>query len=78
MSINICPKFREKGFSYYFLKLSVKKYLDYNKSKLLATIRKENIASVKCFLRCGFILVNEDNQFYFYKNNRRFLSLKLK
>ena len=54
VSINICPKFRGKGFSYYFLKLSVKKYLDYNKSKLLATIRKENIASIKCFLRCGF------------------------
>ena len=67
VSINICPKIRGKGFSYYFLRLSVKKYLDYNKSILIATIRKENNASIKCFSKCGFDLVSEDNQFYFYK-----------
>lgn len=67
VSINICPKIRGKGFSYDFLRLSVKKYLDYNKSILIATIRKENNASIKCFSKCGFDLVSEDNQFYFYK-----------
>lgn len=69
VSINVCSKFRGKGFSSEFLKLSTQKYLEFNHTRLIAKIRKENIASIKCFSSCGFSVENEDENFYFYKKN---------
>tara|TARA_B100000003_G_C10934696_1_gene372699 strand:+ start:631 stop:1089 length:459 start_codon:yes stop_codon:yes gene_type:complete len=69
VSISIYSKFRGKGFSSLFLKLSSQKYLKFNQTKLIAIIRKENLASIKCFSGCGFSIENEDEKFYFYKKN---------
>jgi RimJ/RimL family protein N-acetyltransferase len=67
VSINLNPDFRGKKFSSQFLKLSIKKFLIYKKKNLKAIIRNNNIPSIKCFLKNGFILFIKDKEFSVYK-----------
>ena len=57
----------EKDFLQNSSNFQTQKYLEFNHTKLIAKIRKENIASIKCFSSCGFSVENEDENFYFYK-----------
>ena len=67
VSINIDSRFRGNGFSYFLLENCLKKLKNYKKLKFIATVRKENLASIKCFTKCGFLLETEDNGFLYYK-----------
>ena len=67
VSINIDSRFRGNGFSYFLLENCLKKLKNYKKLKFITTVRKENLASIKCFTKCGFLLETEDNGFLYYK-----------
>jgi L-amino acid N-acyltransferase YncA len=49
---------RNKGLSYVFLEAAIKKFLKFKKMQLVAEIKKNNSASINCFLK---------NKFYFLK-----------
>ncbi len=56
VSINLNPIMRGKNLSYILLAASIKKFLKFKKIKLIAEIKKNNFASIKCFLKNGFLL----------------------
>ena len=69
VSINVNPLMRGRNLSYDFLKNSIKRYLalrEKNKCSLTATIKKENKAGTKLFEKCGFKLIDEDDNLYFF------------
>ena len=69
VSINLNPIMRGKNLSYILLTASIKKFLKFKKIKLIAEIKKNNFASIKCFLKNGFCFVKARNQYNFYKRS---------
>ena len=69
VSINLNPIMRGKNLSYILLAASIKKFLKFKKIKLIAEIKKNNFASIKCFLKNGFCFVKVRNQYNFYKRS---------
>jgi RimJ/RimL family protein N-acetyltransferase len=67
VSINLNPVMRGKSLSYILLAAVIKKFLKFKKIKLIAEIKKNNHASIKCFLKNGFCFFNARNQYNFYK-----------
>jgi RimJ/RimL family protein N-acetyltransferase len=67
VSINLNPVMRGKGLSYILLAAVIKKFLKFKKIKLIAEIKKNNHASVKCFLKNGFCFFKTRNQYNFYQ-----------
>jgi RimJ/RimL family protein N-acetyltransferase len=63
VSININPIMRNKRLSFILLSNSIKKFLRFNKFRLIAEIKNNNLASLKCFLK---------NKFYFFKSNKQY------
>ena len=70
VSINLNPKMRGKNLSSKLLVLSIKKFLKKKKSiSLLAKIHEDNIASIKCFIKSGFLFYKFEKTFQIYKLN---------
>ena len=69
VSINLNPVMRGKKLSYILLAGAIKKFLKFKKIKLIAEIKKNNFASIKCFLKNGFCFVKARNQYNFYKRS---------
>ena len=69
VSINLNPVMRGKSLSYILLAAGIKKFLKFKKIKLIAEIKKNNFASIKCFLKNGFCFVKAKNQYNFYKRS---------
>ena len=69
VSINLNPIMRGKNLSYILLAAAIKKFLKLKKIKLIAEIKKDNFASIKCFLKNGFCFVKARNQYNFYKRS---------
>lgn len=69
VSINLNPDMRNKGLSAPLLLASIEEFKKYKKSLLTATVKKENLASIKCFEKCGFQLVRQDEVFNFYRHS---------
>jgi len=69
ISINLNPIMRGKNLSYILLAAAIKKFLKFKKIKLIAEIKKNNFASIKCFLKNGFCFVKARNQYNFYKRS---------
>ena len=67
VSINLNPVMRGKKLSYILLAGAIKKFLKFNKIKLNAEIKKNNHASIKCFLKNGFCFFKARNLYNFYK-----------
>jgi RimJ/RimL family protein N-acetyltransferase len=63
VSINLNPIMRNKGLSYILLEAAIKKFLRFKKNKLIAEIKNNNLASIKCFLK---------NKFYFFKKKKSY------
>jgi len=67
VSINLNPVMRGKNLSYILLAAGIKKFLKFKKLKLIAEIKKNNFASIKCFLKNGFCFFKSRNQYNFYQ-----------
>jgi RimJ/RimL family protein N-acetyltransferase len=67
-SLILNPKFRGFGFSKDILMSGTSLFLNSNKSteRLKASIRKENIASIRCFTSLGYIFENAHAEYNFY------------
>ena len=71
VSINLNPKMRGKNFSYTFLFNSIKQYQKKYTYGLKEKIKKENNASIKIFKKCRFFQIAEDDNFYYFNNNKK-------
>jgi hypothetical protein len=69
VSINLNPVMRGKSLSYILLAAAIKKVLKFKKTKLIAEIKKNNFASIKCFLKNGFCFIKSRNQYNFYQRS---------
>ena len=69
VSINLNPVMRGKSLSYILLAAGIKKFLKFKKIKLIAEIKKNNFASIKCFLKNGFYFFKSRNQYNFYQRS---------
>ena len=67
VSINLNPIFRQKGFSTPLLVASIHQFYKYNKNALIATIKRSNKPSIKCFENAGFTFDSEDADYCYYK-----------
>ena len=52
VSLNLNPKLRGKGLSHELLSASVMEFWKDHKLPLNATIKTQNVASIKCFIKC--------------------------
>lgn len=66
VSINLNPTMRNKKLSHPFLGACIVIFFYHNKIPLTAKIKNENIASINCFEKSGFILQREDETFKYY------------
>jgi L-amino acid N-acyltransferase YncA len=71
VSINLNPVMRGKNLSSVLLAAGIKKFLKFKKKKLIAEIKKNNLASINCFLKNGFCFIKSKNNYNFYQ---KFLS----
>jgi UDP-MurNAc hydroxylase len=76
VSINLNPEHRGKGLSHRLLAASMKEFLGHQKIDLSAKIKKNNLASLKCFSTCGFVFEKEDTSYMTYRKNSCRLSFK--
>ena len=69
VSINLNPVMRGKSLSYILLAAALKKFLKFKKIKLISEIKKNNLASIKCFTKNGFCFFKSINQHNFYQKS---------
>ena len=69
VSINLNPQMRGKKLSDILLSMCIRKFLKLRKIKLLAEINKNNLASISCFLKNNFILLESKNQYSLYQRS---------
>ena len=60
---------RGKSLSHTLLATGIKKFLKFKKIKLIAEIQKNNLASIKCFLKNEFCFFKTRNQYNFYQRS---------
>ncbi|MBT8585688.1 GNAT family N-acetyltransferase [Polynucleobacter paneuropaeus] len=66
VSINLNPEVRGRNLSFELLKKSINKYKASNICQLKATIKKDNIPSIRIFHQCDFRKISEDSNFYVF------------
>ena len=69
VSINLNPTFRGRSLSNGLLAGAIKKFFKFKKIKLFAEIKKNNFASIKCFLKNRFYFFKSRNQYNFYQRS---------
>ena len=69
VSINLNPVMRGKSLSYILLAAGIKRFLKFKKIKLIAEIKKNNYASIKCFLKNEFCFFKSRNHYDFYQRS---------
>ena len=57
---------RGKGLSRILLTKCIKKFLKFRKIQLIAEIKKDNYASIHCFLKSEFYFLKSKNNYNFY------------
>ncbi len=67
VSINLNPNFRNKKISSFFLQKVLRIFSHERSINLTARIKKENIASIKCFTNSNFIFDSEDHEYIYLK-----------
>lgn len=66
VSLSLCSRARGKGLSSTLLGMSIRALETQTTRTLYATIRKENVPSVRCFSACGFRPISCDEDFIQY------------
>lgn len=74
VSINLNPQYRNKKLSSQLLSESISKFSEEKNIDLVATIKKSNIESIKCFTKSGFTFEREDEVYGYYKKQASKLS----
>ena len=69
VSINLNPVMRGKRMSYILLAKAIKKFLKFKKLKLIAEIKKNNLASINCFFKSRFYFIKSKNNYNFYQRS---------
>ena len=69
VSINLNPDMRGKGLSYILLRSAIKSFQKFKKIKLIAEIKKNNLASVNSFLKNDFYFLKSKNNYNFYQKS---------
>jgi L-amino acid N-acyltransferase YncA len=69
VSINLNPLMRGKSLSYVLLAAGIKKFTKFKEIKLIAQIKKKNLASISCFLKNKFYFLKSKNQYNFYQRS---------
>jgi L-amino acid N-acyltransferase YncA len=67
ISINLNPIMRGKKLSHVLLDAAIKKFLKFKKIKLIAEIKKNNLASINCFMKTKFYFLKSINQCNYYQ-----------
>lgn len=67
ISITLNPVLRGKGLSYQFLMMAIEEYRKSHHADLLATIKNDNLASMRIFTRFGFREVGSRQNFKLFK-----------
>ena len=68
VSINLNPSMRGKNLATSFLLKSIDLFKTAHGIRLTATIKKNNISSLKIFQNCGFSILSEDLNVYYLVN----------
>lgn len=63
VSINLNPARRRQGMSSVLLNKALQSAVPVECKKLTARVKHENIASKRCFLKCGFTQVHSNREF---------------
>jgi len=58
---------RGKNLSHVLLNAAIKKFLKFKKIKLIAEIKKNNLASINCFMKTRFYFLKSINQYNYYQ-----------
>jgi len=69
VSINLNPLMRGKKLSHILLSESIKKFYKFKKIKLVAEIKKNNLASINCFLKNKFCFHKSKKEYNLYKRS---------
>ncbi len=69
VSINLNPMFRGLGLGKDILQFGINAFRKSHKISLIAIIKKNNLASIKCFERCDFLIDRNDKELLFFRNN---------
>ena len=69
VSINLNPMFRNRNLSYRLLNSGIEEFLKVKNTALIAWIKKSNTASIKCFMKCGFVFDRFESDFALYIRN---------
>lgn len=67
VSINLNPLYRSKKLSSQLLSTAMKNFCGEKKMDLVATIKRANIGSMKCFTKIGFTFDRDDNGYDYYR-----------
>jgi L-amino acid N-acyltransferase YncA len=68
VSLNLAPAMRGKGLSARLLRQSIAEVASSSRRRsFLATINRENVPSIRCFERCGFVRCGEEGDFLSYQ-----------
>jgi UDP-MurNAc hydroxylase len=76
VSINLNPQHRSKKLSSHLLSQAITKFSAERNIDLVATIKKSNIESIKCFTKSGFKFEREDSDYKYYKKQAGKLCFK--
>jgi RimJ/RimL family protein N-acetyltransferase len=69
VSINLNPVMRGKNLSYILLARAIENFFKFKKIKLISEIKKNNLASIRCFLKNGFYFLKSKNNYNFYQKS---------
>jgi len=69
VSLNLNPLMRGKSLSYVLLAAGIKKFLEFKEIKIIAQIKKNNLACINCFLKNKFYFLKSKNQYNFYQRS---------
>ena len=70
VSINLNPGWREKGISESLLSGAIEAFQHQRSFVLIAQIKPQNSASIKCFENCGFALESDSSELLIFKNKQ--------
>ena len=67
ISINLNPKYRSLNLSYRLLLKAINQFSKNNNSQIIAKVKTLNTASKKCFIKAGFKLKKEEQDYLYYE-----------